>query len=116
MVGLEIPTISKEFVAFLSSVDGETATAQAPQKSWMKRCIAAANEKLVVAAAGPSTAACGDRGEEPMSEGSAIRALIQTVKNGEVHLCFEFAAGCACSVCVFFSAGESGHRYCGEGQ
>ena len=64
----------------------ETATAQAPQKSWMKRCIAAANKKLVVAAAGPSTAARGDRGEEPMSEGSAIHAFMQTVKNEEVPL------------------------------
>jgi hypothetical protein len=64
----------------------ETASAQAPQKSWMKRCIAAANKKLVVAAAGPSSAARSDRGEEPMSEGSAIRALIQTVKNEEVTL------------------------------
>ena len=64
----------------------ETASAQAPQRSWMKRCIAAANKKLVVAAAGPSSAACSDRGEEPISEGSAFRALIQTVKNEEVSL------------------------------
>ena len=64
----------------------QTASAQAPQKSWMKRCIAAANKKLVVAAAGPSSAARSDKGEEPMSEGSAIRALIQTVKDEVVPL------------------------------
>ena len=64
----------------------ETASAQAPRKSWMKRFIAAANKKLVVAAAGPSSAACNDKGDEPMSEGSAVRSLIQTVKNEEVSL------------------------------
>ena len=59
-------------------------TGAAPsQLSWLRRCIKAANKGLgsALQRAGPDGQGC-----ESLSDGGAMRALIQTVKNEEVPL------------------------------
>ena len=55
--------------------------AEAGQKGWLRRCISAANKKLVCAVVSAGDA---ERGHEDMTEAGAIRALVKTIQNEEV--------------------------------
>ena len=63
----------------LSFDDLNCTGAEAGQKGWLRRCISAANKKLVGA-----VVSAGERGHEDMTEAGAIRALVKTIQNEEV--------------------------------
>ena len=80
----------------LEFIDLVCTGATPSQLSWLRRCIKAANKGMVGA-----LQRAGPEGSESLSDGGAMRALIQTVKNEEVPphmlsvLC-EFVSLCNC--------------------